>query len=472
MWLEMDRPNNLMVITSVVFLESQPAWDRLLQLVRHRVVARYPVFRQRPVPPRTPLGRPSWADDTDFDLARHVHRVRLPAPGPTGALQTYIGDLASRPLDPNHPLWEMHVVEGPDAGAALVCRTHHSMADGLALARVLLSLTDDQPGRPGVEDSHAGEVHRAETGPERTAPTALAVPGVGTTVRLGRLVWRATRALARPSDTAEAARLAWRTAQVAGTLLLSTNPPSPLAGEPGAAKLVVWSRRPLPLSGLKGVRNLSGATVNDVLMSAVAAALHRYQREHGAEPVDLITMVPVNRRPPGQPLPPTLGNQFALVLLTLPSAVSEPLVRLAETKRRMDWVKDSPEAAVTSVITEVIGRVGGTFARPLVDFFANKTIGVTTNVRGPGSVRYLAGTAVTGVLGWVPGSGRQTLGICLFTYADTVQAGFMSDASLIPDLDRLLAAFEDELDLLVRLGPSGRRAGPGDGRRTPRSRAR
>ena len=57
LWLNMDRPNNLMVIVSLVFLESVPDWERVAEILRERVVARYPVFRQRPVEPLLPSCR-------------------------------------------------------------------------------------------------------------------------------------------------------------------------------------------------------------------------------------------------------------------------------------------------------------------------------------------------------------------------------------------------------------------------------
>ena len=47
------------------------------------------------------------------------------------------------------PLWEVHLVDGHGAGAALVFRIHHALADGIALTRVLLGLTEDADGRPG-----------------------------------------------------------------------------------------------------------------------------------------------------------------------------------------------------------------------------------------------------------------------------------------------------------------------------------
>lgn len=456
-WLQMDRSTNLMVVTSVIFLKSQPDWEDVLRLVQERVVARYPVFRQRPVPAGTPFGGLRWADDEEFELTRHVSRASLTPPGDDAALQAYIGELAARPFDWTHPLWEMHLVEGYGSGAALVCRSHHALADGLALARVLLSMTDDEHGLPTDEATAADDGPDAGADHDHGWVPSLLSSGIDLAALLGRVGYRGLRTVTDPAGLVTVADLAWRTGQVAYTLLFTTNRPSPVTGEPGSRKLVVWSQ-PRPIAGLKELGRVAGATLNDVLMSAAAASLHTYQAEHGREPVDLTTMVPVNLRPPDKPLPRTLGNQFALVMLTLPSALAPPLARLAETKRRMDWIKDSPEPVLTYGIMDVIGRLNRDLGRHLVDFFANKTIGVTTNVRGPDTVRYLAGTAVTGVLGWVPGSGRQTLGICIFTYAGTVQVGFMSDQSVIPDPERLLAAFEDELTRLVELGRSETRA--------------
>jgi hypothetical protein len=83
---------------------------------------------------------------------------------------------------------------------------------------------------------------------------------------------------------------------------------------------------------------------------------------------------------------------------------------------------------------------------------------VTTNVAGPRQVRHLAGVPVTGVLGWVPGSGRHTVGFCIFTYADAVRIGIMADESVVPDPESLLRALEEEVDDLVRIGAAGPRA--------------
>lgn len=447
LWLDMDRPNNLMVIVTLMFLESVPRWDDLAALIQRRVIERYPVFSQRPAR-RVPLGLASWEDDPDFDLQRHLHRFSLPSPGDDATLQRFVEERIPVPLDRAHPLWEAWLIDGYGSGSVVFGRFHHALADGIALTRVLLSLTGDG-GSSGSDPRGGPEVGGEDVvdAPDRSLAGAALSAGVAA-ARAG--LGRASR-LASPSGVLDTVGLGVRTGQVVADLLWTHSPENVFSGTPGARKLVVWTQ-PLPLADLKTVGRLAGATLNDVLLSAVAGALHRYQRDRGAEPVDLVTMVPVNVRPLDQPLPRELGNRFALVFVRFPSGRPAPLSRLAETKRRMDWLKASPEAALTLGLMAVMGRTTRSLERYVVDFFADKAIGVTTNVAGPTAVRTLAGVPMSSVLGWVPGSGKHTVGVCIYTYAGNVRVGFMADAGVVPDPGGLLRAFEVEVAGLVALG--------------------
>jgi WS/DGAT/MGAT family acyltransferase len=220
----------------------------------------------------------------------------------------------------------------------------------------------------------------------------------------------------------------------------------------GRPKRAIWAP-PIPLDDIVGLGHRTGTTVNDVLIAALAGALFTYNRSSGNSAVDVPTMVPVNLRRMDVPLPRELGNQFALVLLSLPSSLETPFARLAETKRRMDAIKTSPEAALTMGLIRGIGRTGRELERWVVDFFADKATGVTTNVPGPRSPRYVAGTRITGMLGWAPESGHQALGTAIFTYDGSVFVGFKVDLAVVERPEELLAAFVDEVADLCRLAP-------------------
>ena len=49
----------------------------------------------------------------------------------------------------------------------------------------------------------------------------------------------------------------------------------------------------------------------------------------------------------------------------------------------------------------------------------------------------------------MPGSGNQTLGVCIFSYDGTVRIGFKSDATVLPDPELLVSAFDVGLDELA-----------------------
>ncbi len=423
MWLHADRPNHLMVIDGIMWTDEPLDFERLRRTVQERLVDIYPVFHQRAIEPTLPWDLPAWEDDPDFSVARHLHRGRLRRPGGDKQLRAFLEKKVSRPLDRRHPLWETWLIDGYGEGSVVYFRLHHAMADGMALAQVMLTLTDPSPDGhdPGpASDGSPGIVDRLVSSATGLARTALHLPTLPIAALKGVGVTR--------------------------KLLLDVLPTTMLSGEPGVEKRLTWSHA-RPLGEVKAVGRKTDTTVNDVLIAALSGALARYLRDYEEPPDHLTTMVPVNIRPPDEPLPRELGNTFALVMLHLPTGEMTPLHRLEEVHRRMEQIKHSPEVLITTAVAEGIGHLHG-IDKPLVDFFAGKAIGVTTNVIGPKQPRYLAGVEVTGVLGWVPGSGGQTLGVSIFSYADTVRIGFKVDEAAVPEPDRLVAFFEEEIDAL------------------------
>lgn len=454
-WLSMDSPENLMVIEGIMTLDGPVDWQRLTDVLQRRLVDRHPVFSQRVVEAGNPLGMPHWEDDPHFSIEHHLHHATLPEPGDEAALQAFVERKMQEPIDRSRPLWHFYVIDGYHGGSVVVSRFHHALADGIALAEVLLSLTDAEPD----DDLHVQTPDHVPAREVEAPPHGLiGVAGrlarpftapLSAGVRGARQVLDVIPAVLHPSYALEALSTAWQTGQIADKLLLSHVPDSPLTSAPGVSKRAVWSE-PRPLPDIKLVGRVSGATVNDVLVGAVSAAISHYLTDRGHDPSDMTTMVPINVRG-GQPLPPELGNKFALVMLPLPTSRLAPLERLAEAKRRMDSIKHSPEALLTFGLINAIGRTNTTIAKQFVDFFAAKAIGVTTNVAGPRTARYLAGRKLTGILGWVPGSGPQTLGVCIISYDGVVRVGFKADAAAITDPEKLVHAFDSEMDTLVRL---------------------
>jgi diacylglycerol O-acyltransferase len=106
-----------------------------------------PPFRRRLRPVPLQLHHPVWIEDEPVDLAAHLHRVVVPAPGTQREVEQVIGEIASTPLDRSRPLWEISVLEGlADGTIGVVAKMHHAMADGVAASALLANVMNtDRP---------------------------------------------------------------------------------------------------------------------------------------------------------------------------------------------------------------------------------------------------------------------------------------------------------------------------------------
>jgi diacylglycerol O-acyltransferase / wax synthase len=452
-WLHMDRPNNLMVISGALWFDEPIDWQRLREVISDRLVERFPRFRQRVIESRLPLRGPRWEDDPDFDLDLHLHHAALPAPGDRATLEAFVGDLIAQPLDRSRPLWNWYLIDGYGSGSAIVARMHHCIADGIALARVLLSLTDSSP-EAGIEPPAAGSEHPGGI----TGAVGDALRPARQAASLGRkLVSNAAHeALEIARDPTElvdlAAEAAADTKVVAKTLLPGPDTDSVLKGRLGVPERVAWSE-PIPLADVKDAGHANDATVNDVLVAAVTGALRAYLVERESLVEELHAFVPFNLRPLDEPLPRRLGNRFGLVRLAIPVGLEDPRERLEEVRRRMGAIKSSPEGAVSYGMLGAIGATPAAIEQRLLELFSASGSTVMTNVPGPREPVYLAGTPVRGVLVWAPTSGSVAMSVSIFSYNGEVTVGVMSDRGLVPDPDRIVAAFAREVETILALGP-------------------
>ncbi|MGE5765383.1 MAG: WS/DGAT/MGAT family O-acyltransferase [Mycobacterium leprae] len=456
-WLHMDRPTNLMVMHLVGWFDEPLDWDVVRKRIQSRWIERYPRFRQRVTEGWLPLRGPCWEDDPRFALENHLHHLALPAPGDQEALQTFVGDKMSVPIDKAKPLWHVYFIDGYGSGCAILVRMHHAVADGMALTQVLLASTDDaEDSGDAVPDDSARTrgwtaVLDPLTGPTRAA-VGTAWRATGSVVTQGRtLVAHPSRIRDLTTAGFDLATLGRDDAVILAKLVFT--PPAArtaVTGETGIAKRAVWSS-PIPLADVKAVGQATGATVNDVLIAAVTGALRRYLQAHGTLVDNVRTFVPFNLRPLDRPVPVTLGNRFGLVFLDLPVGVDDPIARLGEVSRRMTAIKGSQEGVVAFGMLGGVGHSPAPVQKALVDFFTAKASAVITNVPCPRTPVYVSGVPLAGVMAWVPRSGNTPMGVCIFSYVDKVYVGIAVDAGLVPEPQTIVTAFRAELDELLRL---------------------
>lgn len=419
-WLHMEIPTNLMMVGSLVFFDAPLDRDQLLTTLRSRLL-NHPRFVQRIE--ALPIGPPRWVADKMFNLNAHVHSVALPAPGGDAELRTLVGDLMSSPLDMSRPLWDAHLIENYEDGAVMLTRIHHCIADGSALVNVLLGLTATTadgslhaPHKPPPSSNGGAGFHLPSLDPGH------AIQGL---VELGADAYTLARLTALSPDTS-----------------------TPLRGDLVRAKQVAWTA-PFRLDSLRTLRQTSGCTVNDILVTAVTGALRTYIRQFNAQvPEHIRALVPVDMRPSSSD--GTAGNQFGLVFLDMPVGLARRRDRLAAVHERMDAARHSPQPSVTFEVIGALGLVPQAIRRLVVRFFGSKATAVVTNVRGPEQELYLAGRKLRHMTFFVPQSAMLGVGISIMTYAGEIQMGVIADAGLVPDPTAITHDITEELRALIK----------------------
>jgi diacylglycerol O-acyltransferase len=449
-WLGMEDPTNLMMVTGVLALDG-PVDLKRLRLVFDRRLKPFRRFHQRVVRPRSRGNLPHWEEDEQFDIDNHISHIALPAPGNDAALRDLVSEVMSQPLDFTKPLWHMHVIDGYKGGSVVLARIHHCIADGIALVRVMLSLTDETPNAkaPGVAGTRPTQGFRM---PLDWLPAAI-----------GRGVSGGLEAIANPERALDAARIGAHGAYRLGRLvLLPPDPKTVFKGDLGRRKRAAWSES-IPLDDFKAIGKAFGATVNDVLVATTTGALRRYMEKRG-EPTSGVAIrasVPVNLRPLDGAH--KMGNAFGLVFLTLPIGIADPARRMRAIKKEMDELKGSPEALVAFGVLSIMGMAPVEVEQLGLRFFGTKATAVLTNVPGPRQPLYIAGRKIDKLMFWVPQSGHMALGISILSYAGGVMLGVATDEGLVPDPERIVDAFKVEFEAMRKAARSAERR---PGRRT------
>ena len=182
-----------------------------------------------------------------------------------------------------------------------------------------------------------------------------------------------------------------------------------------------------------------GVTINDVWVAAVSGALRQYLAERGEE-VDkkpLRAAVTFNLREKANAY--QLGNQFGLVAVDLPTNHDDANVRLSESSRRMNAIKQSHQPRATLAFLSLAGCLPAALQRFALNLFTSKGSVVLTNIEGPNRPRFLAGSRLTDLICWVPQAAKIGVGLAIISYAGQIQLALFVDTELVDDPNRLMA---------------------------------
>lgn len=370
-FLYVETPTAPQQVGGVIVLDGTPDRDEVEALVR-RELEHLPGFRQRLVEGGR-WRRPRWEPVGGLDWSWHVPLVQLH----DRPLDDLVTDLAGTTLPRERPLWRLVVVHGvaPDT-SAVVLVVHHVIADGIGtVAQAVRLLTPSLPA----------PASGATAGRARTA--------AATAIGLAQLACDG-----RPS-----------------TALPSSN----------TGRFTSWS---VPLEQLRDAAHEQGCRVSDVLLSAVATAVH----DSLPVPPEVVRFsVPVMLRAPGAAAE---GNATGAVLLDLPLREAP----LQEIARRTAPLRSPTRALAARAVMRAAGRVlppvlHARFARSV--YGPGRFAAIVSNMPGPPLQLALLDCPLLAVFPLLPLAPGVPLAVGALSTNGSLGLGISVDPALAPDAD-------------------------------------
>ncbi|MGI9287358.1 MAG: WS/DGAT/MGAT family O-acyltransferase [Pseudomonadales bacterium] len=373
----------------------------ILALLKNRVHLS-PVFRRKLVTVPMGLGQPYWAEDPDFDMEYHVRHIGLPKPGNWRQLCIQVARLHSRPLSRDRPLWEMYVVEGldnieglPSGCFAVLLKIHHAAMDGATGAQFTTIMHDFSPeaARFDVDESWRGESASAVKMLGKAYIDAWKKP-----VEFYRFAKEAVPAFSRISAGLKKQDFK----------RLEDKQKTRFQGKISPHRVV--DSRKFDFDQIRAIKNtVSGATINDVMLTIVAGALRKYlESKHEMPDQTLVAGCPIDVRSDEERS--AGGNMVGMMNVALCTEIADPLERLeavhesasaakayaqALGPRMMMDITDLLPGGVLSVALRAASATGLAEAAVVQNTFI-------TNVPGPSVQMYFAGAMLVDSMSFGP----------------------------------------------------------------------
>lgn len=437
MW-DVNTPHSLVTITGMMTFEKKVNVIKLKEIIQTRLLL-FERFRMKVILKRN---KPIWHEDTAFDLDNHVHQITLPSLGGYEELQTVVSKLISQPLEADKPLWQVHIIDNFEGGTAIVWRLHHAIADGIALIKVVFSLT----GATRAESlSTAVEQEDFESQAHTLKEDMVQL------INTGKDIYQQGQELLKnPTQIKDALKETWFISKELGKLFFGSSVSDTIyKGKLSYSKKVAWSDA-LSLQDIKKIRLQYKATVNDILLALITGALRRHLIKH-KQPLDkcIRIVVPVNMRKKGEKI--KVINKIGMLSIELPVQIKSSKERIEYIVEKTKVLKHSIEPILIYNLLHVLADVvPATIERKFSDFIGTKIVGVITNVPGPTTPIYLVGQKVKDIMFWVPQTSPLGIGISIISYNNRVCLGVATDTNLVQDPDEIINGYYKEFEAMMK----------------------
>ncbi len=443
-----------------------------------------PILKARLAKTPLDIDHPSWVEDEQFDIDRHIFRASLPAPHNRAILERTVGWMHAKLLNRARPLWEFYVFEGmANNEIGLYSKIHHACIDGGAGAALTNMIYDVSPvprdvpkpaGQPrapretrDIAAHFIDSYQQLWSQPLNSASAKdIALPRMGKgdlgSVLFDNAMFQIESAvkfagnvptmLKSISDMATRAADPKSRDSIAGMMSPSTVLNKAISSERSYATVSI------SLSQAKDIAKRSGGKLNDVVLALSSGVLRRYLLERGELPGRPLTAaVPISLREEGNA---DANNQVFAMVCSLATHIEDPKERLQAIIGESTKSKElsHPMRALVPQLSNV-SMLGAPIVVQILALLysrsnlsdvlppaANVTI---SNVPGPRQTLYAAGAELLHIFPVsIPAHGL-ALNITVQSYCDSLDFGFIAGANVIPNLRPMADLLPEELALLA-----------------------
>ena len=307
-----------------------------------------PILKARLEKAPLDIDHPSWVEDDQFDIDRHIFRGSLPAPYDRATLERIVGWMHAKLLNRARPLWEFYVFEGmKDNEIGLYSKMHHACIDGGAGAALTNMIYDVTPVPRVVEPPTARKVAQEprdiaanlidsyqqlwrQPFDGSSTPKSLELPRSGKS-DLGSILF--DNAMFQIESAVKfAGSVPTMLKSVSDVVGKISDPKSrdsiaSMVSPPTILNKAISSERSfagtsISLSRAKALAKASGGKLNDVVLALSSGVVRRYLLEQGALPNKSMTAaVPISLREEGNT---EANNQVFGMICSIATNVEDP----------------------------------------------------------------------------------------------------------------------------------------------------
>jgi diacylglycerol O-acyltransferase / wax synthase len=424
---------------------------------------------------KTPLDidHPSFVEDDQFDIDRHIFRGSLPAPHDRATLERIVGWMHAKLLNRARPLWEFYVFEGmKDNEIGLYSKMHHACIDGgagAALTSMIYDVTpiprqvDPPAARPKVDQEPRDiaatlldSYQQLWSEPLRAAAAAKSIelPRSGKS-DLGSILF--DNAMFQIESAVKfAANIPTMMKSVSDIMGKIADPKSreglaSMLSPPSILNKSISSERSfagtsISLSRAKALAKQSGGKLNDVVLALASGVVRRYLLQQGALPAKSMTAaVPISLREEGNT---ESNNQVFGMICSIATNIEDPKERLAAIIAQSTKSKEMshplralmPQVSNVSMLgTPILVQIMALlYSRSNLSDVLPPAANITvSNVPGPRQTLYAAGAELLHIFPVSISTHGLALNITVQSYRDQLDFGFIAGANIIPHVELL-----------------------------------